>query len=79
MMTQKRTPRLDTTSPRLPSCAAWPTVSHPGWIVYTPASCSETGTDTQTGKKENQVNISRSRSEETPALSVGISPGAGAP
>lgn len=43
--------------PRLPLCAAWPTASRPDWLAYTPASCIETGTET--GKKENQVSISR--------------------
>ena len=55
------TPRADTYTPRLPSCAAWPAVSRLGWSAYTPASCSETDTKKQGGKKkENQVSISHS-------------------
>lgn len=40
--------------PRLPLCAAWPTVSRPGWIAYTLASCIETGTETETGGKKTR-------------------------
>ena len=57
------TARADTNTPRLPSCAAWPAASRPGWSVYTTASCSETDTDKETGgkkRKENQVSIPHS-------------------
>lgn len=50
----------------LPLCAAWPTVSRPDWIVYTPASCIETGTDAETGKR--RVNIAHGCSRGKPTF-----------
>lgn len=50
------TARADTNTPRLPSCAAWPAVSRPGWSAYTPASCSETDTDKEARGEERKEN-----------------------